>query len=520
MTRKYVFGFTCAVLALSASLAPATLVTNGTFDADTDWTKVGTAGIGGGRATLGAGGNNRGAVYQTINTVANRWYKVTYDKGHAGSVNLPSGLMVTAFDGAGNANANGYWGQSHVAPDKTGVTAWFQAQSNTTTIQFRDFNYSGASHDVRVDNASVVTGTVGVRDEINIAGSAALSQSSYYTDTNTRPVVWYDTTGTVPACSVTIVGAPFDIDASGDLGFGYIDYTFPAFNAVTEVVSVAGGDIYTPCSVQFHTLFRLEPDSSVGTFGDVVRVVYTNDNIALYREDLPPNILQAGLYDERWKMVDALRVTPRADLSAYPTSYWHAIFWPSSASHANYDDAWTQNTTDWIAATNAPIEAAGGTVRMHAEFSTNNFGATYMAFGWTDIPVTNQPFQIVSIPTNAAHSAQLYIVPSAFPGTAESTSVLCDLMSWFVGIDGTSTGRVMTSIYSLMETQAEAVVSARYSTTLIGAVAADDDPVKVAVPSLPVPSNDVHNVNYGVQFDPTDAVYVLLWDGTNGFTYK
>ena len=189
MTRKYVFGFTCAVLALSASLAPATLVTNGTFDADTDWTKVGTAGIGGGRATLGAGGNNRGAVYQTINTVANRWYKVTYDKGHAGSVNLPSGLMVTAFDGAGNANANGYWGQSHVAPDKTGVTAWFQAQSNTTTLQFRDFNYSGASHDVRVDNVSVVAGTVGTRDEVNIAHSAALSQSSYY-DAGSYPAAY------------------------------------------------------------------------------------------------------------------------------------------------------------------------------------------------------------------------------------------------------------------------------------------------------------------------------------------
>ncbi len=195
MARKYTLGLVGAVLVVSASLASADFV-NGTFDTDTAWTKVGTVTISG-RAKLGGGGDNRGAVYQTVVTTPGDWYKLTYDKLHAGSINMSSGLMVTAFDGAGNANADAYWGQSYWAPDKTGLTAWFQAQGTSTTIQFRDFSYSGggASNDVHVDNASIVAGTVGVRDEVNVAGSAALSQSSYL-NAGTYPAA-YGTDGVV-----------------------------------------------------------------------------------------------------------------------------------------------------------------------------------------------------------------------------------------------------------------------------------------------------------------------------------
>ena len=255
MTRQYTLGLVGAVLAVSASLASADFV-NGTFDTDTDWTKVGTAGIASGYATLGGGGNYRGAVYQTITTTAGDWYKVTYDKGHAGSVNLASGLMVTAFDGTGNANDDAYWGQSHVAPDKTGVTAWFQAQSNTTTIQFRDFNYSGASHDVRVDNASVVTGTVGVRDEINIAGSAALSQSSYY-DIGTYPAA-YGTDGVADNFMHTadVTGSTYTLTFAADQAItriaisardGFLNrtgnalYLYDASDALIDTVTVNDG---------------------------------------------------------------------------------------------------------------------------------------------------------------------------------------------------------------------------------------------------------------------------------------
>jgi MYXO-CTERM domain-containing protein len=162
------------------------LITNGDFGTDlSGWTTFGTVNYASGIVNLGGGGNNRGGLYQTIGTTAGEWYKVTYDKRHAGNNNT-SDVSLTLFDGAGTSNANAFSGQYYRGADATGVTAWFQAQSGSTTVQLRDYSYSGSSHDVRIDNVVVEAATIGARDEVNIAGAASLSQSSYY-DATTYP---------------------------------------------------------------------------------------------------------------------------------------------------------------------------------------------------------------------------------------------------------------------------------------------------------------------------------------------
>ena len=182
-TKQVAVCLALVLIGVFVCTAEANLVTNGTFDADTDWTKVPTSVIQNGYAQLGSGGDNRGAVHQTISTTADAWYKLTFKKGHVGNTNN-SGIMATTFNGAGNANANAFWGTSHWGQDAATVTGYFRAEGGSTTVQFRDFSYVGASHDPTVDNVVVEAVTSPQTAEVNIAGWAALSQSDYYNATN------------------------------------------------------------------------------------------------------------------------------------------------------------------------------------------------------------------------------------------------------------------------------------------------------------------------------------------------
>jgi len=130
----------CAVIVAGIS-ARAELITNGSFDTDlSGWSTFGRVDFNGGlKVSFGGGGDNRGGIYQELTTVAGEWYRVSYDKGYAG-YNYVSDVSLTLFDGAGNSDANAFSGSYYRGYSGSGITAWFQARSTTTTIQFRDYS--------------------------------------------------------------------------------------------------------------------------------------------------------------------------------------------------------------------------------------------------------------------------------------------------------------------------------------------------------------------------------------------
>lgn len=167
-----------------AGSAPANLIVNGDFSAGAaNWTTAGVAAISGGFVSYGGGSANNGTVYQTITTEPDKWYAVSYDHRSHNTVYTPWTLiMATAYNGSGIAAANAYWGASsqRAGSTFTTFTHYFQARSGTTTLQFSDYNYSGSSQDVYIDNVMVDPVPDFSEIEVNIAARATLSQSSFY----------------------------------------------------------------------------------------------------------------------------------------------------------------------------------------------------------------------------------------------------------------------------------------------------------------------------------------------------
>ena len=179
-------GWIALLLAQPAFLcgAKANLIVNGDFSGGvTGWTTAGVAAISSGIVTYGGGSANNGTVYQAITTEPDKWYAVTYDHRSHNTVYSPWTLiMATAYNGAGVAAANAYWGASsqRAGTTFTTYTHYFQARSDTTTLQFSDYNYSGSSQDVYIDNVNVELVPDFTQIEVNIASRATLGQSSFY----------------------------------------------------------------------------------------------------------------------------------------------------------------------------------------------------------------------------------------------------------------------------------------------------------------------------------------------------
>ena len=111
------------------------LVTNGTFDADTDWTKGTGWTISGGVASKTTTDNT--SIYQTVSTTIGSTYTVTFSVT-VGSVS--AGVKVIA---AGTTSAN---------YNVVGTyTVSFVATSTSTTINFNGGSFNGGS----IDNVSV-----------------------------------------------------------------------------------------------------------------------------------------------------------------------------------------------------------------------------------------------------------------------------------------------------------------------------------------------------------------------------
>ena len=226
-------------LALAANFASAVPIITDDFAVDPGtWTLFGTTSIANGRVNIGSGGNNRGGIYRTVSTTAGQWYRVTYDYG-ATNTTTTGDLALTLYDGTVDvtdnnaAGAAAYGGQYYRGTSVTGPgqTAWFQAASDTTTISFRDFSYSGASYDVRLDNIVVDAGTIGsapVRDEYNIAPTGTISQSSYL-----NPTLYEDTNG---VNGIVNAGISNDFMHTGGSDYdGTYTLTFSTAQAVTKL---------------------------------------------------------------------------------------------------------------------------------------------------------------------------------------------------------------------------------------------------------------------------------------------
>ncbi|NQT92552.1 MAG: hypothetical protein HQ559_07315 [Lentisphaerae bacterium] len=340
-----------------------------------------------------------------------------------------------------------------------------------------------------------------------------LDDASFYIDRSSRPVLWYDSVsgaGGIPAVDVTIIGFLFS-------ALGYVDIG----NVATETVSIAAGDVYTPSTNQFHTPLYIEPDDDVGAFGDVIRLAYTNEDITLYRsnykatgpgyETWKPNVLQAAMYDERWRAMDALRVTG-ADASFLTiTSRWFKAA-EDDISHIDMDTAWTEQTANWL--TNGYLYLDEDEQEMYAWAW---FPDDDTAIGWSLIPVARanaKPYAITNIAVHVQHSAQFYVAPW------DAYEYDCDLLNWFEEFDGiTTSNRLFSGKYYLMETQAEATAAMRYSVKIDNGPTDDDNPVEVLIPSTPV-DNAFTNTFWGMKFDDDNAFWLFQWDGANGFSYK
>ena len=221
-----------------AGSAPANLIVNGDFTSGTaNWTTAGVAAISGGYVGYGGGSANNGTVYQTITTEPDKWYAVAYDHRSHNTVYTPWTLiMATAYNGTGVAAANAYWGASsqRAGTTFTTYTHYFQARSDTTTLQFSDFNYSGGSQDVYIDNVNVDLVPDFSQIEVNIASRATLGQSSFY-NAGTFPAAMA-TDGQITS---TATGSNFmhtlDTEGDADPNTKYMDLVFDQDYEITRI---------------------------------------------------------------------------------------------------------------------------------------------------------------------------------------------------------------------------------------------------------------------------------------------
>jgi hypothetical protein len=153
------------------------LITNGTFDTDTDWTKGTNASISGGVATLNVVGGAFTYIAQPISFTENAWYVVTL------TLNGDAGNDVRIIDDGGNAG-----GLTSPAYDVTltgsnqQVEYIFQANANSDEIQIArsgtgDWSFS-------VDNISVkkLPGYCFVSDDDLNRPTLQYDGSRYYLD--------------------------------------------------------------------------------------------------------------------------------------------------------------------------------------------------------------------------------------------------------------------------------------------------------------------------------------------------
>ena len=120
------------------------LVTNGTFDTDTDWTKSSAWSISGGKLNGTATGGVVETITQTVATVAGATYQISFD------VDAVSGNQVLL-----NAGSSSLGTKSVLATGTQSYT--FVSAANNEILQLRFSGASTAGDTITIDNISIYT---------------------------------------------------------------------------------------------------------------------------------------------------------------------------------------------------------------------------------------------------------------------------------------------------------------------------------------------------------------------------
>jgi hypothetical protein len=122
------------------------LVTNGTFDADTNWTKGTGWTIGSGVAQFTSGGTQYANIYQTVSTVVGMSYILNYDLVSISASNC----SIKVYSGTGIGGA--VIGSDNFVSSPVSGNVSFTATASTTTIGLQA-NLS--AQNIQFDNISV-----------------------------------------------------------------------------------------------------------------------------------------------------------------------------------------------------------------------------------------------------------------------------------------------------------------------------------------------------------------------------
>jgi len=363
---------------------------------------------------------------------------------------------------------------------------------------------------------------------VSTGGFIATNDGARMHDPAVLPSLVFDTTNLVPACSLSITGLVLDLQ----------DFTGAQGGIATgETVAVLAGATATVCTLPWQSVTTIGC-TVTGTWGDVVRLVYTN---AVYTVGDYPRDLHAADLDERWRLVDALRMTHRIwtvpaaagsfARSTYSTDY--TPYYPPKYTLPNFatqDLRWVESGIRTRTNNVTAYKIWAGGKRDAGIDNEFYFGERY---------VGSNSFGIYGISTSCSHSAVL--LTRGWMGVAFNwtlSNIVCDIDGLWMDVSGVGTnrtvpfwvsergyeGRVSYSGFHRTDSQSAATIASRYDADVRALYNASS----WVNPCDPGMSTNRYNMEYwGMSIDEEwgfydtkpEAYWLLRWDVTNGFDY-